>query len=112
MDVQILDDPAARAVGLLAGAVGSGASIALSGGNTPRPAYEALGRAGLDWSKCSLWFGDDRAVPPDDENSNYRLVKETILDQLGGPVPELHRIRGEEGAEAAASAYEAELREA
>jgi 6-phosphogluconolactonase len=51
-------------------------------------------------------------VPPDDERSNYRLVRETILDRLGEPGPDVRRIRGEDGADAAAGAYEAELREA
>lgn len=108
----IVDDPAQAAADRLAAAIAAGSSIALSGGNTPRPAYEKVAEAGLDWSACTLWFGDDRAVPPDDERSNYRLVRESILDRLGDPGPDVRRIRGEDGADDAAAAYEAELRDA
>ncbi len=56
-----------------------------------------------------VWFGDDRAVPPDDELSNYRLAKETLLDRLSVQ-PEVHRIRGELGAAKAADLYDEELK--
>jgi 6-phosphogluconolactonase len=55
-----------------------------------------------------VWFGDDRAVPPDDERSNYRLVRTTLLDALSR-LPETHRIHGELRAEEAARLYEDEL---
>jgi 6-phosphogluconolactonase len=63
-----------------------------------------------DWSRAELWFADERCVPPDDERSNYHLVRERLLDRLErGPAAE-HRIRGELPPEQAADAYEAELR--
>jgi 6-phosphogluconolactonase len=58
-----------------------------------------------------VWFGDDRAVPPEHEDSNFRLVREHLLDRLPPHgQPTVHRIRGELGAQLAAEAYEEELR--
>ncbi|HUN77970.1 MAG TPA: 6-phosphogluconolactonase [Solirubrobacteraceae bacterium] len=86
------------------------AQVALSGGNTPRPTYDAL--AGLldDWSAVELWYGDERCVGPDDPESTHRLVVESLLAGIAGTPPIEHRVRGELGAEAAAQAYERELR--
>ena len=99
-----------EAAGLLAEAAGRGGHVALSGGSTPRPAYEAAARLAPDWSRVEVWWADERCVPPDDERSNYRLVRETLLDRLErGPAIE-HRVRGELEPEQAADAYEHELR--
>ena len=88
----------------------AGGQIALAGGSTPRRAYELAAGLEPDWSGVELWWGDERCVPPDDERSNFRLARESLLDRLErGPVT-LHRILGELGAEAAAAAYDAELR--
>jgi 6-phosphogluconolactonase len=92
--------------------VRAGGSIALSGGSTPKAAHELVAGMDLDWSQTVLWFGDDRAVPPDHEHSNYRMAKESLLDRIEGPPPEVHRIHGELGADEAAEAYERELRAA
>ncbi len=86
----------------------AGKQLALSGGSTPGRAFELAAELEPDWSRAGLWWGDDRAVPPDDERSNYRLAKEHLLDRLEG-LPAEHRIRGELGAAAAAEAYEREL---
>jgi 6-phosphogluconolactonase len=84
--------------------------VALSGGSTPGPAYEFAASLEPDWSRSELWFADERCVRPDDEHSNYRLVRERLLDRLQrGPAAE-HRIRGELPAERAAEEYEHELR--
>ena len=61
-----------------------------------------------EWPGAHVWFGDERAVPPDDERSNYRLVRETLLDRLRLQ-PEVHRIHGELGAAEAAALYDREL---
>lgn len=53
--------------------------LCLSGGSTPRAAYQLLARKNLDWSCVELFFGDERFVPPDHPDSNYRMVKETLL---------------------------------
>ena len=88
----------------------AGGHVVLSGGSTPRAAYERLASLELDWPQATLWFGDERCVPPDDERSNYRLVREAILDRLAGPPPVVRRIQGELGPEDAADQYERELR--
>ena len=95
---------------MLAEQAAGGGHIALSGGSTPGPAYEVAAELQPDWSRTELWFADERCVRPDDERSNYRLVRELLLDRLErGPAAE-HRIRGELSPEEAADAYEAELR--
>ncbi|MDX6440047.1 MAG: 6-phosphogluconolactonase [Gaiellaceae bacterium] len=105
VEIRVVDDPAREAADLLIAAAGH---VALSGGSAPGPAYELAARLRPDWSGAHVWFGDDRAVPPDDELSNYRLAKETLLDRLTAP-PEVHRILGELGAEKAADLYDEEL---
>jgi 6-phosphogluconolactonase len=107
IQVELDRESAARAAAeLLAAAAEAGEDIALSGGSTVGRAYELAAEA--DWSRARIWFGDDRAVPPDDERSNYRLVEAHLLARLDAP-PEVHRIPGELGAEAAADAYDREL---
>jgi 6-phosphogluconolactonase len=94
---------------LLAAAAGRGGHIAVSGGSTPGPAYEVTATLEPDWSRSELWFADERCVEPLDERSNYRLVRERLLERLErGPAVE-HRIRGELAAERAADEYEREL---
>jgi 6-phosphogluconolactonase len=108
VEIRVGDDPAAEAAALLVEAARSGRRIALSGGSTPARAFELAAEAERDWSRASVWWGDERAVAPDDERSNYRLAKEHLLDRLDRG-PEVHRIEGELGAPAAADAYELEL---
>jgi 6-phosphogluconolactonase len=106
--LRVVEDPA-DAVGLLVGAAAaSGATIALTGGSTVGRAYERAAAACPDWSKASVWWGDERCVPPDDERSNYRLAKRALLDRLTGQ-PEVHRIRGELPPGEAAGAYQLEI---
>ena len=99
-----------EAAALLAEAAGRGGHVALSGGSTPRPAYEAAARLAPDWSRLEVWWADERCVPPDDERSNYRLVRESLLDRLERSPAIEHRVRGELDPEEAADAYEHELR--
>lgn len=106
----VLEDPAAAASERIAEVVRTGGQVALSGGSTPRPAYERLAAMELDWSSSTLWFSDERCVPPDDRQSNFRLVRETLLDRLAGDAPDVRRIRGEQGPHLAAAEYERELR--
>ena len=102
---------------MLLSAVLHGGDVVLTGGSTPAPAYEELASAlrevGRDLGSTTLWFGDERCVPPDDERSNYRLVKQTLLDPLSDlPAPTVMRIHGELGPHKAAEAYERQLQEA
>ncbi len=84
------------------------AHIALAGGTTPRKTYELLASRIDDWTGVEVWFGDERAVGPDDPESNFRMASETLLADGGGP--EVHRIEGERGPEDAAAAYAGELK--
>ena len=70
--------------------------LALSGGSTPQPLYERLmydpNCRSLPWARTHLWFVDERSVPFDDERSNYRMIKETIVDHSGIPREQVHPI--------------------
>jgi 6-phosphogluconolactonase len=94
-ELHVLDDPAAAVGELLAEQARRGGLIVLTGGSTPGKAYERAAALEPDWSKVDLWWGDERAVPPEDERSNYRLAKETLLDRLTEQPASVHRIRGE-----------------
>jgi len=87
-------------------------TVVLAGGSTPKATYEILARdyAGrIDWGKVHVFFGDERTVPPDDEDSNYRMAREALLDHV--PVASVHRMQGELPPDEAAEAYEQELRD-
>lgn len=86
------------------------AHISLAGGATPRRVYELLGPLLADWRGVHLWFGDERAVPPDHADSNFRLVSESLLATADVPAERVHRIAGERPAPEAAESYAAELR--
>jgi 6-phosphogluconolactonase len=94
-DLHVLESPAAAVAELIAEQAARGGSIVLTGGSTPGAAYERAAALQPDWSRVELWWGDERSVPPDDERSNYRLAKETLLDRLGNEPQAVHRIRGE-----------------
>ncbi len=87
-------------------------TLALAGGSTPRRLYALLAdasapfRGRIPWDRTHVFFGDERPVPPDHPDSNYRMAREALLDHVA--VASVHRIRGEDPA--AADAYEAELR--
>lgn len=87
---------------------------ALSGGSTPRALYRRLAdefKTQVDWSRVHFFWGDERHVPPDHPESNYRMAREAMLDALAPPPANVHRIRAEEpDAAVAAALYEAELR--
>src|ERR1035437_4586388 len=71
------------------------ATLALSGGETPRATYAKLAaEAGIDWTKVDVFFVDERAVPPTSERSNYRMVKEALLDPAKIPAELVHRMDG------------------
>jgi 6-phosphogluconolactonase len=109
-DIQVLDDPAARVAEMLAEAASAGRHIVLTGGSTPRVAYEMAAERDADWSGAEIWFGDERCVPPDDPRSNYRMAREALLDRVPIPPDQIHRIRGEDDPERAAAEYEREVR--
>ena len=86
------------------------AHLALSGGTTPGRTYELLAARVRDWGPVELWFADERCVGPEDPESNYRMVKETLLARAPLPAERVHRIEGELGPERAAGDYAALLR--
>jgi 6-phosphogluconolactonase len=102
-DLQVSDDPAGAAVELLVG--GSG-HLCITGGSTPKVAYERSASRRADWSGVEFWFTDERCVPPDHEHSNFRMADEALLSQATGAV--VHRMRGEMGPVEGALDYERE----
>lgn len=88
-------------------------TVALSGGSTPRTIHQILAAApyhdDIDWSKVYIFFGDERCVPPDDPDSNYRMAEETLLSQVPIPSDHVYRMRGEADPPTAAAEYSAEL---
>jgi 6-phosphogluconolactonase len=117
VEIEIVDDPARACAAMLVGAAAGGGQLVLTGGSTPRGAYGELVMAvqtvGLDISQSTIWFSDERCVAPEDERSNYGMVKASLLDPLGDrPLPTVHRMRGELGPNEAADEYERELRDA
>ena len=108
-DVEIVIDehPALVVAEMLAEAARAGGNVALTGGSTPRLAYERAAELQRDWTRVELWWGDERCVPPDDERSNYGMAKAALLDRVElGPV---HRMRGELGKKQGAAEYDVEL---
>ena len=87
-------------------------TVALAGGSTPKLTYEILSREygrpeDLDWSRVHAFFGDERSVPPNHEDSNYRMAQEALLSRV--PVGGVHRMHGETEPQDAAALYEKEL---
>ena len=105
-DFQVSDDPAGRVAALLVEATGH---VVLTGGSTPRRAYERAAEERADWSGVDVWFTDERCVAPDHEHSNFRMVDEALLSRASGA--SVHRMRGELGPRDGATAYERELAE-
>lgn len=86
------------------------ASLALSGGSTPKPAYRMLADHKLPWERVDVYFVDERFVPPDHKDSNYLLVKESLLEPLKLPDTQVFRMQGERtDRDAAARDYEKTL---
>ena len=110
-EITVVDDVAGAAAERIADTVRAGGHIALSGGSTPKASHERVAGLDLDWGQTTLWFGDDRAVPPDHEHSNFAMAKSSLLDRLTGAPPTVHRIHGELGYREAADAYDRKMRE-
>jgi len=112
VDITVVGDAeeAARLVAeRLAEQARTGGHVVLTGGSTPRRAYELAAQLEPDWSRVELWWGDERCVPPDDARSNYGMAKRALLDRLEQQPAAVHRIRGELGRDAGADAYDEEI---
>lgn len=87
--------------------------VALSGGKTPKRAYELLAeepyRSSIDWGRVHLFWSDERCVPPDDARSNYGMMRAALLNHVPIPADNVHRIRGELLPADAAREYERTL---
>lgn len=90
-------------------------SLVLAGGSTPRPVYELLASppyaSRIDWSAVHVFFGDERTVPPNHVDSNYRMARESLLDHLPIPAAHVYRLRGEINPHQAALEYDQALRQ-
>ena len=86
-------------------------ALAMSGGSTPRPAYERLAaQEDVPWEAVEVYFGDERAVPPSDAQSNYRMAREALLDRVRLSPDRIHRMEADDpDREAAAARYAALL---
>jgi 6-phosphogluconolactonase len=89
-------------------------TVALSGGSTPQKLYALLGsepyQKTIKWTQVHVFWSDERAVPRDHPDSNFKLAFDTFLSRVPIPEANLHRIRGEDGPEKAAREYENDLR--
>ncbi len=114
VEIEVVENPGRVCAAMLVGAVAGGGDVVLTGGSTPKPAYEELVRAvetvGIDLTHTTFWFGDERCVEPSDERSNYLMVKRSLLDPLGAEnQPAVWRMKGELGPMVGAEDYERAL---
>ena len=111
-EIRVVDDPAAEVADLFLDISCAGGQIALSGGSTPKRAYEIASKSDADLSAATLWLGDERVVPPDDERSNLRMVRTALTERLPEERrPRLMAVDTALGPDAAAAGYEALLLE-
>jgi len=88
-------------------------TIALSGGSTPKTLFQLLAsdyKEKIDWKNVLVFWGDERCVPPDNDDSNYKMARETLLDHVPLPEANIYRIKGELPPEEGAAQYEQTLR--
>jgi 6-phosphogluconolactonase len=102
-DFQVSADPAGAAAALLAEATGH---LCITGGSTPRAAYERVAELRSDWSGVEVWFTDERCVPRDHEHSNFGMAQAALLARAQGAT--VHRMKGELGPAEGAADYERE----
>jgi 6-phosphogluconolactonase len=114
---EVVEDPARACAAMMVSASVGGGEIVLAGGSTPKAAYvefvHAVETVGMDLSRTRLWIGDERCVEPTDDRSNFKMIKESLLDPLAHLTqPAVQRMKGELGPEQGADDYERELRDA
>jgi 6-phosphogluconolactonase len=98
------EDVAAAAAADIAAALSEGSrTLVLAGGNTPRQCYEVLAGLDVNWGRVTILFGDERCVPPNHVDSNYRMAREALLDKVSPAT--VHRMAGELGPDEAAAEY-------
>jgi 6-phosphogluconolactonase len=111
--LKVVEDPARVCAERMLEVARGGGHIVLTGGSTPRGAYEMAAEHRDAFGATTFWFGDERCVPPDDDRSNYKMARESLLSSLDEDyAPVVHRMEGELGPDAGADAYEQVLRDA
>jgi 6-phosphogluconolactonase len=108
--VTVVDDPARACAALMVSAAVDGGHIVLTGGSTPKTAYEQfaaqVAAIGLSLADTTFWLGDERCVEPDDDRFNHRMIRESLLEPLAGVTePVMHRIHAERGSDEGAADY-------
>jgi 6-phosphogluconolactonase len=106
-EVRISEQLTEDAARLLADAAESGGHLVITGGSSPKAAYERVAELGADWSGAEIWFSDERCVPPDHEHSNYRMANESLLSKI--EARGVHRMKGELGPQDGARDYADQL---
>jgi 6-phosphogluconolactonase len=112
VELEVFEDAAGAseaAAARIGETVAAGGHIGLSGGSGPRATYQRVGILRPDWAGVELWWIDERCVPPADGRSNYRMIRESLLDGLARPPAVVHRVRGELPPDEGAAEYDAAL---
>ena len=112
IEIVVADDAEAAALAVaerLAVAARAGGHVVLTGGTTPKRAYELASELEQDWTGVELWWGDERCAPPDNPLSNYNMARVALIDRVAGKPAAVHRMHGEVGRDEGALLYEQEL---
>ena len=112
MDIRVEENPAAAVADMLVEAAERGSHIVLTGGSTPKLAYETAAAKNANWNGSTNWFTDERCVDPESGLSNFRMANDALLGRImRDQRPAVMRMEGEVGPDAGAAAYEALVRE-
>ena len=109
-EIRVSDDPAGEVAQRLSEAAVAGGHIVLTGGSSPKAAYQLAAERDADWSGATVWFTDERCVAPGHPDSNFGMADRALLSQLSA-APSVVRMEGELGPDAGAGNYEAAVRE-
>ncbi len=117
LELEVVTDPARACAAMMLSAAVGGGDIVLTGGATPKAAYEEfvglVRSVGLDLGRTTFWIGDERCVEPDDDRSNFKMIRQSLVDPLADLTqPTIRRIKGELGPGPGAEDYNRELDEA
>ena len=107
-ELRVTEDPATEVAERLTETAVAGGQIVLTGGSSPERAYELAAGHDADWSAATVWFSDERCVPPEHPDSNFGMADRALLSQLSAG-PSVVRMEGEAGPDAGAGGYEAEI---
>jgi 6-phosphogluconolactonase len=106
-EVRVSERLTEDAANLLAEAAERGGHIVITGGSTPKEAYNRVAELGADWSGTEIWFSDERCVGPEHEQSNFKMAQDALLSKIAPRA--MHRMQGERGPEDGAVEYDKEL---